>query len=512
MTDSAPVLAGDRDSTVAIACRGLTKRFGLNTVVDGVDLDIHAGRIHSLVGANGAGKSTLLGMISGRISPSDGVALAFGSEIVAGKPRRARELGIATVYQELTIVPQLSAVANVFLGDERRRRVLLDEKAMQARFAELCAEFELDIPPKTLGRDLSVATQQVLEIMRAMNSDARVMMFDEPTAALSQGERDNFLRIIQRLSASGVAVVLVSHNLGEVLDVSADVSVLRGGKLVETRPAAKWQREDLIHAMTGEATPLSVRDEHPVFGAPLLEVENLTVPSVLSAVSIVARRGEIVGLAGLVGAGRTTILRSIAGDEPRATGTFRLDGETVTAPRSVRDAIVRLGIGRVPEERKIEGLHLQRSIPDNVAMTDWHRFITGVFVNKRKQYEVANDLLTDLRISRPIGEYAVGELSGGNQQKVAIAKWLARKPRVLLFDEPTRGIDVIAKVEVMAAIRRYAREGHAVIVTSSELEEVVDISDRLYVVSKGEIVENYDMHSSPPTLNEIIQRSFAKTG
>ncbi|MES2170870.1 MAG: sugar ABC transporter ATP-binding protein [Actinomycetota bacterium] len=505
-------MTGDRDSTVAIACRGITKRFGVNTVVDGVDLEIRAGSIHSLVGANGAGKSTLLGMISGRIAPSDGIALAFGDEIVAGKPRRARELGIATVYQELTIVPQLSAVANVFLGNERRSGAWLDEKSMLARFAELCDEFELDIPAKTLGRDLSVATQQVLEIMRAMNSEARIMMFDEPTAALSQSERDNFLRIIRRLAATGVAVVLVSHNLGEVLDVSATVSVLRGGRLVETRTAAKWQRKGLIHAMTGEATPVSVRNEHPAFGEPLFEVENLTVPSVLTAVSLVVRKGEIVGLAGLVGSGRTTILRCISGDERRATGTFKIDGEVVAAPRSVRDAIMRLGIGRVPEERKIEGLHLQRSIPDNIAMTDWRRFIRGIFVNKRKQYEVANELLTEMRISRPIGEYPVGDLSGGNQQKVAIAKWLARKPRVLLFDEPTRGIDVVAKVEVMAAIRRYAREGHAVIVTSSELEEVVDISDRLYVVSKGEIVEDYDMHSSPPTLNEIIKRSFAKTG
>jgi ABC-type sugar transport system ATPase subunit len=338
------------------------------------------------------------------------------------------------------------------------------------------------------------------------------MLFDEPTAALSQSERDNFLRVIRQLAARGVAIVLVSHNLGEVLSVSDTITVLRGGRVIESAPGASWTRDRLVHAMTGDVVPVSVREEHPTLGEDLLTLRGLEVPGVLTDVDLHVRRGEIVGLAGLVGAGRTTILRSLAGAEPRSRAELRIEGKSVGWPRSVRDAIVRVGIGLVPEERKLEGLHLALSAPDNVTITDLGRYGRGGLVERRKQFAVAERLLTQMKLSRPVGDYPVGDLSGGNQQKVAIAKWLARSPRVLLFDEPTRGIDVVAKVDVMSAIRAYARAGHAVIVTSSELEEVLDISDRLYVVSRGAIVGEFDMHTAPPTLNQVVQLSFARMG
>jgi ABC-type sugar transport system ATPase subunit len=383
---------------------------------------------------------------------------------------------------------------------------------MAARFRELCADFEVDIPPRILASSLSVAARQLLEIMRAINSEARVVLLDEPTAALSHAERDALLAIIRRLAARGVTIVLVSHNLAEVLDVCDTTSVLRGGRLIETRASSEWTRQELIHVMTGETTEGIMRDERPEYGDVIIEANGVTVPGVIEDIDIVVRAGEVVGLAGLVGSGRTTLLRSLAGAEPRSRGRMRIDGQERKWPHRVRAAVHSLGVALVPEERKTEGLILQQSVPDNVTITRLGDFLMGPFVRTSRQRSRAIALLDQLQLSRPVGSYPVGDLSGGNQQKVAIAKWLHRTPRVLLFDEPTRGIDVAAKAQVLTAIRRYARDGHAVVVTSSELDEVLDVADRLLVMSRGRVVGNIDLHERVPSAREILELSFERTG
>jgi ABC-type sugar transport system ATPase subunit len=496
----------------AIAFRAVTKCYGPTTVVDSVDLAVSSGKIHALVGANGAGKSTLLGMLSGRTEVTSGTIEVFGEPLVHGGPRAAMARGIATVYQELSVIGTLSAAANVFLGGEQHKLGWLSEREMEARFRELCREFGVDIDPRTPVVRLSVAFRQLIEIMRAIRAQAKVILLDEPTAALSESEREVLLRLVTQLSERGVTIILVSHNLGEVLSISHTISVMRAGKLVRTADRDSWDRSQLIHAMTGEVTAPPMRDERAAPGEVMLAASGVTVPGAIEDIAVTVRAGEIVGLAGLVGSGRTSLLRALAGAEPAARGELRIAGQPQRWPRSVRDAIRRCGIALVPEDRKAEGLHLLRNVPDNVTVTRLGSVTRSGFVSQARQLARATELLDDLQISRPVGDYPAGELSGGNQQKVAIAKWLHRSPPILLFDEPTRGIDVVAKVQVMAAIRRYAQAGHAVIVTSSEVEEVLDLADRLIVLSRGRAVADLDLHERVPTVREVLEYSFERTG
>lgn len=506
-----PIEGAPSTAEPVIRFENVSKRYSSTTVVDNVTLDILQGEIHALVGANGAGKSTLIGMLSGRAEITSGAIKVWGSEISRPTPRVIQALGIATVYQELTVIDTLTAVANVFLGAERNRAGWLSNKEMIKCFNELCARFDVTIDPLAKGADLPVATRQLIEIMRAIRAEARILLLDEPTAALSQSERDKLLAIVTQLAESGITVVLVSHNLGEVLRVSNRVTVMRAGRIESTDTTSHWTRETLIEAMTGDVETPVMRDGRPNLGEIVLEVGSVTVPNAIQDITLHVRAGEIIGLAGLVGSGRTTLLRALAGAERTSNGTMILKGKQQRWPRSVRDAIERCGIALVPEERKAEGVHLKLNVPDNVTLTRMRDVARGSFVVFSRQLMAAQNLLSELQLSRPVGRYAVEDLSGGNQQKVAIAKWLHRSPSVLLFDEPTRGIDVAAKVHVMTAIRRFAREGHAVIMTSSEIEEVLDLSDRLIVLSNGRAVAELDLHERVPTVREVLRYSFEKT-
>ena len=495
--------------TSIVECRDVTKAFGGPSVVDRVDLDVARGSVHSLVGANGAGKSTLLGIISGRLTSTQGTVYVDGAELIGGNPKEARRAGVSAVYQELTVLPAMTAVANVFLGQEEQHGgVILDQRSMKRRFAELCTELAITVDPDALARDLSLATSQMLEIMRAIQAKARVILFDEPTAALSERERRTFLELIRTLRSRGTTIILVTHNLDEVLEVSDVVTVMRGGRKVGEGPVSEWDKRRLVHAMTGES-PLQVeRDRHAVDGPVLLEIGNLVLPGVVHGVDLFVREGEVLGLAGLVGAGRSSILRSIAGAEGKSSGNMSIRGHKRAWPRSVRRAVKVYGFGLVPEERKVEGLVLTMSLPDNVTMADLGAVSIGPFVQKRRQFARAVELLRTLTLSRPVGEYPVGSLSGGNQQKAVLAKWFHRDPQLLLVDEPTRGIDVAAKVEVLAALRDVARRGKAVIMTSAETEEVLDVCDRVLVIVHGRIAKEYDMHKEKPTVKDVLDVAF----
>ncbi len=491
----------------AVICASVSKRYGLATVVNDVSLEIAEGTVHSIVGANGAGKSTLLGILSGRTDSDSGSVSVFGNELRGGNPAEARRAGLAAVYQELTVLPALSITENVFLGQPITNRGWLRRRAMKQQFVELCREFGVEFDPNEQARNLTVANAQIIEILRAVQSGSRIMLFDEPTAALSERERRHFLDLVRELKRRGITMVLVTHNLAEVLEVSDYITVMTNGRKTAEGTVENWSRRALVEAMTGvpEGEWKELRGEN--IGEVVLDARGVSLPGAIQDVSIAARRGEIVGLAGLVGSGRTSLLRSLAGAEPRSTGHVSVYGRSRRWPRRVRSAL-RLGIGLIPEERKTDGLLLRMSVPDNVTLAGLGTVGRFGFVSRRRQFAEAKNLLAQLSLSREVGNYPVGWLSGGNQQKVAVAKWLHRDPDVLLVDEPTRGIDVGAKADVLQALRRAADAGKAIIMTSSEIEEVLAICDRVIIMREGRAVAEMDLRTSTTTTGDILHVAF----
>ncbi|MBS1842794.1 MAG: sugar ABC transporter ATP-binding protein [Actinobacteria bacterium] len=496
------------DRETAVRCTAVSRSFGHTKAVVDVDLSVRRGEIHALVGANGAGKSTLLGMLSGRIAPSDGDLQIFGRKLQGGRPRESRAASIAIVYQELTIVPLLSAAANVFLGEELGHGGAIEERRMQRRFAELCREFEVEIDGTTVAGELTVATQQLLEIMRAVQRQTKLLLLDEPTASLSHRERDFLLGLMRRLRDDGVTIIFVSHNLDEVIAVSDTVTVMRNARKIETAPVGRWTKSDLVEAMTGEAPARVSRERRAPRGEVVLEASDVSLPGALVDISLDVRAGEVLGLAGLVGSGRTSLLRSLAGLEPASSGTLKIRGKDRPWPRSPRQALRKLDIALLPEDRKGQGLVLGMSVPDNVTMTDLGTVSRGGLVNDRAQLAKARALMEPFRLNRKVDRYPVSELSGGGQQKVVLAKYLNQNPSVMLVDEPTRGIDVAAKVEVLNAVREFAQRGKAVILTSSEIEEVLDVSDRILVIVAGRVGGEFEMDSESPGVRDVLDLAF----
>ncbi len=491
-------------NTPAIACRGARKVFGGAVAVAGADLTVRAGEVHALVGENGAGKSTLLGMVSGRLAADDGTVEVFGHRMHGGNPRESRERGLVAVYQELTMVPGLTAEANVFLGQARTRRGLLDGRAMRRRYLELCEELEIDVPPTTPARDLSVSQQQMLEIMRGIESNGRVLVLDEPTAALAEHERDTLYRILRRLTSRGTTVVFVSHNLDEVLDLSDTITVLRDGHVVRSAPRGEWTKPTLIEHMVGRTVDkLADRGTHP-FGAEVLAARGVRLPGVLHDIDVTVRAGEIVGLWGLVGSGRTTFLRSLAGAEPASSGELRLAGEAAPWPRSVRQAVGR-GVVMVPESRK-QALVLGMDGTSNYWLGRGGR---RLFLDRATEKDEASDTADFFAFKRSRIAEPVRNLSGGNQQKVLLAKWAGHQPDVFLIDEPTRGIDIGAKAEVLTSLVRLAAEGAAVVVTSSELEEVLAIANRLLVFAHGSVVREIPSDDPEFNVDAVVRHGFS---
>lgn len=490
----------------AIRCRGARKVFSGAVAVQGADVTVRPGEVHALVGENGAGKSTLLGMISGRLAADDGTVEVFGRRLSGGDPRESRELGLVTVYQELTMIPGLSAEANVFLGQTRSRRGLLDRRWMRRRYLELCEELDVHVPPGTVVRDLSVSQQQMLEIMRGVQSDARIVVLDEPTAALAEHERETLYRVLRTLVARGTTIVFVSHNLEEVLDLSDTITVLRDGAVVRSAPRAEWTRPTLIEHMVGRSVDkLADRGTHPI-GVEVLHVEDVSLPGVLEDIAMTVRAGEVVGLWGLVGSGRTTFLRSLAGAEPSSTGRMRLHGQERDWPRRVRSS-VDAGVVLVPESRK-QALVLGMDATSNYWLG---RSAAGrkPFLDRDAEAAETGETGEFFAFNRArVGE-PVRNLSGGNQQKVLLAKWAGHRPDVFLIDEPTRGIDIGAKAEVLTSLVRLAEEGAAVVVTSSELEEVLAIAHRLLVFAHGRVVREIPADDPEFTVDAVVHHGFS---
>jgi len=509
--------------TPTLSLRGVCKDYGATKALRGVDFDLARGRVHAFVGENGAGKSTCLSVLAGRIAPSAGTVHLDGGELPYGDPRACRHAGVVAIYQELTIVPALSAQANVFLATPMARSGLLREKAMRERYVQICEE--LDVQPAPDGvpaGQLSVAEQQLLEIMRALVADAKVILFDEPTASLALHEREVLLGLLDRLRSNGVTLVLVSHNLDEILRISDTVTVFREGWVRARGPRAEWDKPRIVREMLGEAAGDRLAREMleegdappPATGhgrrrseEPFIRVEGLTVPGAVEDVDLEVRAGEIVGLGGLVGSGRTTVLRALAGLERHATGRLHVDGKRVPIPRTVRRAR-KLGIALLPEDRKGQGLVMGLDAMTNIALADLGAASRAGFISNRRLARHVEAVTEEFGIaSSRVGD-AAGSLSGGNQQKLLLARWGVCRPRLLLADEPTRGIDIGAKAEIMSSLERMASEGAGILVVSSELEEVCAISDCIVVLAEGRLVGQLDRQEGDITPSRIMNNAF----
>ena len=510
------------DPTIAVALKTVSKTYGATRALIDVDVEIHAGTVHALIGENGAGKSTAMGTIAGRVDFDEGSVEVFGEPLEPGNLRAARRSGVSAIYQELTIIPHLDAAANVFLGSVLARFGVLSDSEMRRRYVQLCDELEVKaLPAGVPVGTFSVAEQQLLEIMRSLVTDPRVILFDEPSASLAVEEREALYRAIEGLRKRGVTIGIVSHNFDEIERLADRITVFRNGRAINTSSRGEKSRAELVRSMLGEQRadqtlgrqlmnePVDAHESFLEEGlAPVLEVVGLTVPGVIENIDLEVKPGEILGIAGLVGSGRSTLLRAIAGAEPTARGVIRLSGAESPWPRTVR-AARKLGIGLIPEDRKGEGLVMTRNAADNVSLSNLDAASSGGVIARKKLRAMVGEAAASLNfpVAR-LGERS-DRFSGGNQQKLLMARWLYDRPRVLLADEPTRGIDVGAKGELLEALRRMAADGVGVIVVSSELEEVLAVSDRVLVVAKGQSMGLMERTSDRPiAMEDVLQAAF----
>ncbi|WP_255315579.1 sugar ABC transporter ATP-binding protein [Trueperella pecoris] len=475
----------------------MSKRYPGVQALDGVDFQLAAGQIHALVGENGAGKSTLMKVLAGITQADAGQILLDGSPVHFSGPREAQRRGIALIHQELNLMADLSVAQNIYFGREPRRGLRIDDAAMIAGARDILSRVGLHIDPTTPLGELSVAGRQMVEIAKALSLDARVLIMDEPTAALSDREVATLFGVVREFIAgqpgndavapdSGRAVVYISHRLEEIQDLCTHVTVLRDGKLVASHPAAELSRDAMINLMVGRAIDTTHRPA-PLAGAataPIFEVRGLSAGPVEN-LSFAVYPGEIFGLAGLVGAGRTEAARAIVGADPKSRGDVVVNGESVET--SSVEAAVRAGIGYLSEDRKHCGLLLEQSVAQNVALPSLARWARGGVVDDSAAADAATRSVKALAIATPSVEQKVKNLSGGNQQKVVIAKWIARDCDVLIFDKPTRGVDVGAKDDIYHLMEDLAAQGKAIVVISSEIAELQRVAHRIGVMCQGRL-------------------------
>jgi ABC-type sugar transport system ATPase subunit len=496
-------------TALGLELRGIGKRYGGAQALDNVSVTVVAGEIHALVGENGAGKSTLGKIIAGAVFADEGEMRIDGRPVGFRSPRDAIRQGVALIHQELALVPALSVLDNVFLGVEPGRGGVIDRAAQRAEFAALAGRFGFDHAPHARVETLRVADQQKVEIMRALVRNARLIVMDEPTAALTRNEADRLLDIARDLRRDGVTIIYVSHILADVLTLADTVTVLKDGRHVKTVPAKGETIDSLVTAMLGRSMDLVFPPRvPPKANAPvLLSVKDLARARAFTDVSFEIHAGEIVGLAGLVGSGRTEIARAIFGADP-AEGTVEIEGRRLRR-RSPR-ASIRRGLALLPESRKDQGLVMLRPIRENVSMAHLQEVSWGPVIRLAYEGRRVAELLKSVDARAASHTMPVSALSGGNQQKTAIAKWLMKTPKVLLADEPTRGIDVGAKRAIYELINRLAAQGLGVLLISSELEEVLGLAHRVLVVRNGRIVAEF----AGDAANEanVMRAAFGETG
>jgi ribose transport system ATP-binding protein len=487
-----------KPGTPLIAAQGVSKSFpGVRALAD-ADFAVHAGRLHALLGENGAGKSTLMNLLAGVFRPDAGEILVRGEPVVFRTPRDAQDAGVSMIYQELNLHQNLTVAENIFLGREPTGALgLVDYGAMHRRAAELLHELELEVDPRTPLSRLRLAEQQVVEIAKALSLDARVLIMDEPTSALTEQEVAALFRLIRRCKARGVGLVYITHRLDELEHVADDVTVLRDGRVVAAMPYGRSNRDELIRLMVGRELAADSQQPTTATDEVALRVERLSLQHpdrprdfVVKEASFSVRRGEVLGLFGLMGAGRTELLQTIFGLHGRASSGEAWVAERRLSLQNPQEAIA-AGVALAPEDRKAEGLVLQLSVAENTSLACLDKVKRWGGVSPARERRLAQKYVDRLRVKTPSLGQAVRNLSGGNQQKVVLAKWLATESRVLLLDEPTRGVDVGAKQEIHALIRELARGGLAVVMASSEMPEILAVADRILVLSEGRVTAEF---------------------
>jgi ABC-type sugar transport system ATPase subunit len=484
--------AGAEPSTPLLWVQDVHKRFGGVHALRGVHLDVRAGEVHALVGENGAGKSTIINILAGAVQRDSGRVTFGGADIAFASPAESQAVGIAVIHQELATLPTLSVAENVCMGRLPVRGWWLDRRTMRERTRTLLAEVGLDVPVDARVSELSLSQQQLVEIAKALGAGAKLLVMDEPTASLTTHEALRLHALVRRLRDQGTAILFVSHRLSEVFAISDRITVFRDGAYVATMDTPAASPTQIVELMVGRAMSHVQGFASPSVDAPIvLEVRGLTRRSPggralgLSRVNLTVRRGEVVGLAGLVGAGRSEVARAVFGEDDFDEGEVLLDGAPVRF-RSPADAL-RAGIAMVPEDRKGLALFLEQSVRSNMSISVLPKLRRGRLVSRRAERALADDYVGRLRVATPDIETPVSALSGGNQQKTVLARWLATKPRLLILDEPTHGVDVGAKAEIHALIRRLAGEGVAILLISSELPEVLALSSRIVVMREGRV-------------------------
>ena len=475
----------EEKGTPLIELKNITKIFPGVIALSNVSFDIYPGEVHALCGENGAGKSTLIKVMTGVHAADGGQYFIDGKEVHIQNTHEAIGLGVSCVYQELSIAQQLDVAKNLYIGNLPVKGKYVDHKKLYADTAEVLKELELDISPKTIAGDLSIGQQQMLEIGRSLTRSVRCIILDEPTSSLSEAETETLFKVIRKLVANNIAIVYISHKLDEVMEISDRITVIRDGQNIVTLNTKDTTQDQLISAMIGRPLENLYNKVPAEIGDVMLEVKNLTRKGVFDNISFSVRKGEVLGFFGLVGAGRSEIMRSIFGIDEYNSGEVYVSGKKLPAhnPAAAIDA----GIGFCTEDRKKEGLALQLSILLNSTLIRLPLLSKSGFVQKEKQIEAAEEYRQSISIKTPTLQQLVGNLSGGNQQKVVVAKWLMMHPNVLIVDEPTRGIDVGSKSEIYGLLSNLAQEGMAIIVVSSEIEEVMGVCDSVVTIFEGKM-------------------------
>ena len=506
--DAAPGVAGD---ACPIELRSVSKAFAGIKVVNSVSFDMRPGEVHALMGENGAGKSTMIKIMAGLHQADEGEIRVNGKAVKFASPKDAHAAGIATVHQELLLFPELTVAENIFLGQTPKTRYgSIDWQTMRTRARQLLDSLDsgdLDIDQKVAS--LSVGNRQRIEIARALAQDARVLIMDEPTAALAEADVQRLMAIVRNLCSRGVSIVYVSHRMPEIFALAHRVTVLRDGHHVATKLVSEVDEAQLVSMMVGRPIDRLYPPKQGTDGDVILELNNVSYRSVVKDISFKLKRGEILGLAGLVGSGRTETALTIFGITPATAGEILIDGKpaTISSPETARD----LGIAYVPEDRGQQGLIKAQTIEDNIALANLKRLTRGFFVDVARVTEEAKNAITRFGIRARGPQQLVRQLSGGNQQKVVLGKWLATNPRILIMDEPTRGIDVGAKAEIHLLMRKLAGEGMAILMISSELPEVLGMSDRVLVMNGGRIVAEFDKsRATAEAVGAEMTRSYTK--
>ena len=469
-----------------IEMKGIDKAFGSNQVLKNAGFFLKDGEVHALMGENGAGKSTLMKILTGVYTRDAGTVLVDGKEVMYKNPQEAEKAGIVFIYQELNVLFDLTVEENLFMGKEITKGFgICDKKAMRAKAKEVMDKMGVNIPVDAVMSDLSVGQQQMVEICKALMADAKVIIMDEPTAALTASETRGLFEVINSLRKKGVSIVYISHRMEEIFELCDRITVLRDGEYVGTENISEIDLEHVVQMMIGRTIGERFPKRESHIGAEVLRVEGLTSGKLFKDVHFDVKAGEVLGVSGLMGAGRTEIMQALFGNLPLDAGKIYIEGKEVTI-KNPRQAIAN-GIGFITEDRKVEGLLLEKSIAENIHIANLGKVSNGFVLNKEKQLNLVKKGIEEFKVRCFGPEHECGNLSGGNQQKIVLAKWVYTDPKILILDEPTRGVDIGAKKEIYNIINQMAADGVAVIMVSSELPEVLGMSDRIVVVHEGKI-------------------------